>query len=208
MEEERGHAALNAHKWNRRAETYDERRFSYMRWMQRKALSVLNLNKGVSFLDLGCGTGYAVRLVAKTLQGDGSFVGVDISPRMVEIAKSNATSLKSTYFIVSNAEELPFDDEAFEAILCTNSFHHYPSPSKALSEVYRILKPSGKICIMDVTADNMLIRLIDTRVRSKEAEHVKFYSTAEYRAMFERAGLKHVSSHTVWPPEKVHVARK
>ena len=208
MKNESGHAVLNARKWNKRAETYDKRRFSYFRWMQRKAVSFLKLKDGNYFLDIGCGTGYAVRFVANALQDDGTFFGVDISPRMIERAEANAAGFKNTHFHVANAEKLPFDADCFEAILCTNSFHHYKNPLKALSEVRRILKLGGQLCVMDVTANSRLMRRIDERVRRREPEHVKFYSTAEYRTMFEDAGLKHVCTQTVWPPEKVHIAGK
>jgi ubiquinone/menaquinone biosynthesis C-methylase UbiE len=208
MENESGHAALNARKWNKRAETYDEQRFSYFRWMQRKAVSFLSLKKGIHFLDIGCGTGYAVRFVANMLETDGAFFGVDISPRMVDIARANAAGFKNTSFVVANAEELPFDGEIFEVILCTNSFHHYQNPSKALSEIYRVMKPNGQLYVMDVTADSRLIRRIDQRVKRREAEHVKFYATTEYHSLFEKAGLKHISSRLIWPPEKLHIAQK
>jgi SAM-dependent methyltransferase len=127
---------------------------------------------------------------------------------MIEIARTNAAGLKNTHFVVANAEKLPFDTDFFEAILCTNSFHHYRNPSQALNEVGRILKPGGQLCVMDLTADSRLIQRIDERVRAREPEHVRFYSTAEYRAMFEKAGLKHIDSRYVLPPEKVHIAQK
>lgn len=208
MENAPAQETLNARKWDRRAETYDERRFNYFRWMQRKVVSFLDLKQGIHFLDIGCGTGYAVRLVNTLLQGEGTFFGADISPRMIEVAKANAADLTNTYFVVGNAEKLPLDSNAFNVILCTNSFHHYQNPEKALYEIFRILNQRGRFYVMDVTADNWLIRRIDTHVKKREAEHVQFYSTADFHALFTRVGMSHVSSHTLWPPEKLHIAQK
>ena len=202
------HATLNARKWDMRAETYDERRFNYFRWMQRKVVSLLKLEKGIHFLDIGCGTGYVVRLVNTLLQGEGAFFGIDISPKMIEVAKANAAPFTNTHFVVGNAEILPFDSNTFDVILCTNSFHHYQNPEKALCEIFRILKQHGRFYVMDVTADNWLIRKIDVRVKKRETEHVQFHSTAEFHALFNRVGMSHVSSHALWPPEKLHIGQK
>ena len=105
MENEPAHATLNVRKWDKRAETYDERRFNYFRWMQRKVVSFLKLEIGIHFLDIGCGTGYAVRLVNTLLQGEGAFFGIDISPKMIEVAKANAADFTNTHFVVGNAQK-------------------------------------------------------------------------------------------------------
>ena len=208
MENAPAHATLNARKWDTRAETYDERRFNYFRLMQRKVVSFLELKQGIHFLDIGCGTGYAVRLVNTLLQGKGVFFGADISPRMIEIAKANAVDFTNIHFVVGDAEKMPVDSDAFDIILCTNSFHHYQNPEKALGEIFRLLKQRGRFYVMDVTADNWLIRRIDTQVKKRENEHVKFYSTVEFCALFRGVGMSYVSSRTLWRPEKLHIAQK
>jgi len=201
------HEERNARKWDARAETFNERRFDYFRWMQRKALAFLDIKPGVRFLDVGCGTGYAVCYAAAKVQFSGVFCGIDISPRMIEVAREESC-LKNVRFEVARAEELPLGDGFFGAVLCTNSFHHYPLPTKALEEIHRVLLPGGRLCVLDVTADDPITRWMDMRVRRKEPEHVKFYSTAEYAKMFAAAGLKVVMSRTILPPMKVHLAEK
>ena len=203
------HLERNARKWDARAETYDETRFHYFRWMQRKALGFLDLMAGIRFLDLGCGTGYAVRNVAAEAKHEGLFCGIDISPRMIEVAREKSGGFfKCMRFEVANAEELPFGADSFDAVLCTNSFHHYAYPSMVFAEVRRVLRPGGRLCILDVTADSRIVRWIDSRVRLKEPEHVRFYSTSEYSKMFEVAGLRCKASKTILPPMKAHLAEK
>ena len=201
------HDARNVRKWDIRAETYDQRRFDYFRWMQRKALATLDLKPGVHFLDLGCGTGHAVRYVAEKAKGDGVFCGIDISPRMIEIARETR-GLPNVRFEVASAEELPFEDGYFDVVLCTNSFHHYLLPMRAIEEIRRVLRAGGRLCILDITSDGAFGRWLDARLRRKEPEHVRFYSTAEYAKMFGATGLKVVASRTIWPPLKVLVAEK
>jgi ubiquinone/menaquinone biosynthesis C-methylase UbiE len=208
MSADTAHAERNARKWDKRAETYDERRFDYFRWMQRRALSFLRIKTGMHFLDLGCGTGYAVRYVASKGDYDGCFYGIDISPRMIDVAREDSIGLKNLRFEVASADKLPLGAGFFDAVLCTNSFHHYESPVKALREIHRVLKPGGGLCIVDVTADNRLVRWMDVRTRKREPEHVRFYSTAEYAKMLDEADLRRVMSKTILPPLKAHIAEK
>jgi len=199
---------LNERKWDRRSSTYDQKRFDYFRWMQQRAIRLIDLHPGMHFLDIGCGTGWAVRYVAGLLQGDGEFSGVDISGGMIEKAKNQTQGLEQVHFYQANAEKLPFEDGRVDDALCTNSFHHYPDPLKALVEIGRVLKPGGRFYILDVTSDDFFIRWIDSRVRQNEQEHVKFYSSREYQAMFAAAHLDHVQSRIITYPLKVHIAGK
>ncbi len=208
MTDRSSHEAANARKWSKRAETYDKKRFDYFRWMQRRALSFLDLSPGIHFLDVGCGTGFAVRHAAEALEGQGVFCGVDIAEGMIETARNASRGLEGVRFAVATAEELPFADGYFDCLVCTNSFHHYLNPSKALAEMRRVLRAGGRAVILDVTADNPLLAWIDRRVRRKEPEHVKFYSMSEYRDMFAQASLTHLVTRTILPPLKVHFAVK
>ena len=79
-----------------------------------------------------------------------------------------------------------------------------------MHEVERVLKPDGRIHILDITADDFFIRRIDARIIKKEKEHVKFYGSREFDSFFLQAGLKHLSSRRLMflYPLKVHVAEK
>jgi ubiquinone/menaquinone biosynthesis C-methylase UbiE len=168
------------------------------------------MNPPTIFLDLGCGTGWAVRYVSTQLAGEGKFIGIDISGGMIDKAKEKASDIPSVEFYKASAEDLPFQDNCFDTVICSNSFHHYLHPENALKEVKRILKPKGRISILDITADDFIVRAIDNKVRRNEEEHVKFYSTKEYDVMFTKAGLVHRKSYrlSIFYPLKVHVGEK
>jgi ubiquinone/menaquinone biosynthesis C-methylase UbiE len=202
------HNKANRQKWDRRSATYDKRRFNYFRYMQKRAIGKMGLHEPVNFLDLGCGTGWAVCYAARKLHENGTFAGIDISGGMIDRAGKNAAHLKNMVFREGSAEALPFEADFFDKILCTNSFHHYKNPLTALKEVRRVLKPGGELYILDMTADDFLTRRINKLFSHREPEHVKFYSTAEYRSMFSGTGLTHRMSKTMNYPLRLHVASK
>ncbi len=152
------HEKANEQKWDIRSKSFDNKRFNYFRWMQKQVLSLISFQPGTSFLDLGCGTGWAVCYVADLLEGQGQFTGIDISQGMIERARENASRLENVHFHIASAEQLPIEDDTMDNIICTNSFHHYLHPEKALAEVYRVLKEKGRIYILD------LLRMMSSRI--------------------------------------------
>jgi ubiquinone/menaquinone biosynthesis C-methylase UbiE len=213
MDKAAEHARLNKEKWDVRAKTFDERRFNYFRYLQKRLVSLLNLKENQRLLDLGCGTGWAVRYAARLVNERGEFYGIDISSNMIEKAKASSGDYESVRFYQASADKLPFDSDFLDFIICSNSFHHYFSHDKVLNEVHRVLKPMGRIYIMDLTADGFMGKMIDRWVKRREREHVKFYSTSEYQAMFCKAGINYVASKlvaVVMPGfyMKVHIGEK
>ncbi len=206
---ESDHTKLNQQKWDRWSRTFDNKWGAPFRYLQKRIVSLAELKSGGNFLDLGCGTGFAVHYAAELLKGQGNFVGIDISEGMIAKARENAAGIENIRFYRASSEELPLENDYFDAIICTNSFHHYLNPGKALAEVFRVLKPGGRIFILDGTTDDLITRWIDSLARKAEKAHVKQYSTAEYRQMFSDAGLHYLESRIVlFYPLKVHIARK
>jgi ubiquinone/menaquinone biosynthesis C-methylase UbiE len=82
-------------------------------------------------------------------------VGIDIAPRMVAIA---AAQYPGVDFREGDAENLPFDDDSFDAVLCNFGIGHFPRPERAVAEFARILAPGGTVAISwwDVPARHRL----------------------------------------------------
>jgi len=162
------------------------------------------------FLDLACGPGYALREAANRTNGRGQLYGIDNSSKMIEVAQASSNGCPNVHFCKSQAEELPFDGNFFDVVMCSNAFHHFSNPEKAVREAQRVLKPRGRLYISDITANNVFMRIFDTFMHSLEPAHVKLYSRQEFRAFFERAELRYVSSvrSDVIPPIEVHIAEK
>lgn len=208
MDPNSGHAGRNERKWDSRADTYDQKRFDYFRWMQRRVIGLIDLRPGCHFLDIGCGTGWAVRCVAGLLQDQGEFSGVDLSGAMIETAQVQSRGFRNVHFYKANAEQIPMASGSVDFAICTNSFHHYLNPSKVLAEIHRVLRVDGRLYILDVTADDFLIRWINHRVRQREPEHVQFYGGQEYRTLSAAARLKYLNSQWVAYPLKIHIIEK
>jgi ubiquinone/menaquinone biosynthesis C-methylase UbiE len=137
------------------------------------------------------------------------FLGIDLAEGMIHRAVKNYTGLRNAAFYQANAERLPLDNETFDVAVCTNSFHHYSNPLSALREVRRVLRTGGRLFILDVTADDILIKIVNCVVAKKEKEHVRFYSSKEYRIMLREAGLLPLGSRLIGGyPLKAHAAGK
>ena len=98
-----------------------------------------------SLLDVGCGTAYLIDMLSKTHQA--KYVGLDLSTEMINQAKEK--KIEGAEFIVGKADELPFEDNTFDVVTCSQSFHHYPDTDKAMQEVLRVLKPNGIYILSD-----------------------------------------------------------
>jgi len=197
MSDPTNHAARNVAMFDAWAPTFDNKRFDLFRRMQKRVLDMLELREDSVLLDIGCGTGWAVRAAAEMVGPGGSAYGVDLSPQMIQSATKAAHGIENAHFKTANAEKLPFEASSFDFIICTMSFHHYLDPGKAVAEMARVLKPGGKVCIVDPTADSVILRLADACVKRREPEHVGFYSSTDFRQFFEGSGLRSADSRRV-----------
>ena len=204
------HEQMNEVKWDKWAESFDGGGWiqRYLRDAQNKVISLLDLKEGVHVLDVGCGTGWATGEIAKLADYKGLFYGIDLSFKMIEKAQENFSGKDNMHFLKASAESIPLDNDFFDIIICTNSFHHYLNPDQAVNEFYRLLKKGGKAYIMDATTDIWYAKIVDWLFRTFEAEHVKHHSTKEYQQLFHNAGLKHSASQKVKGNNKVHIAEK
>ncbi len=100
-----------------------------------------------SLADISCGTGNMLAEIIGTFGTEKTLYGVDLSPNSAEIARKK-TSGKAV-IIVGDAETIPIDSSQVDIALNMHSFHHYPNPIKALKEIYRILKPNGKLILVE-----------------------------------------------------------
>jgi ubiquinone/menaquinone biosynthesis C-methylase UbiE len=182
-------------RFDRWAATYEtDRRSRFNAKPQQEALAALGLHSTDRFLDVGCGTGAAVRAAADIVE---RAVGVDLSPEMIARAKELADVSKAE-FVEGDSEQLPFADESFTALLCTSSFHHYPDPRRAIGEMARVLGPSGRLVIADGVSDRFVARVADRVLRLVDRGHVRLYKSAELVELLERAGFGEFVVRTLW----------
>ncbi|MBI3894704.1 MAG: methyltransferase domain-containing protein [Acidobacteria bacterium] len=100
-------------------------------------------------LDVGCGTGLLEEAINSQRKPSRSVVGLDISLAMLRQAHGKLNGAPGVRWINAQAENLPFVNASFDAVVCTNSFHYYRHPLKVLQEFHRVVRPTGRLVLVD-----------------------------------------------------------
>lgn len=120
--------------------------------MLHEYLDSMNIDAAVTVLDLGCGTGFAAREIAKRSGFAGNIIGIDISSRLIEQATKLADAeglYQSVQFQVGDSRSLDLGDNAFDAVIAHTLISHLPDPATLIEEMKRLVKPGGYIGIFD-----------------------------------------------------------
>ncbi|WP_052309935.1 class I SAM-dependent methyltransferase [Methanocella arvoryzae] len=160
----------------------------------RKLLRQLGIRPGELALDLGCGTGYTATLIAKKYGAEA--VAADLRPGMLALTKQRAAGdgvAGSVRLVAGDARRLPFKDNTFDAVIVESVLVFCDVP-RAVSELYRVLKPGGRLGCNEVTA----LRPIPPDKKEKLAEYFGFRpvvaTEAEWTDAFKAAGFAGISS--------------
>ena len=127
--------------WNRYAKLYDFEisRFSGKAYKEMYRLMAASLSVDMDLLEVATGTGLIAVNVASCVR---RVEATDFSPKMIEKAKKkNAPG--NVNFSVEDATALSFGDNVFDAVIISNALHIMPDPVKAISNIWRVLKPNG-----------------------------------------------------------------
>ena len=174
------------------ASGYEDRRISpWFQYTQGLAIGAMDLRPDSRALDIGCGTGFAVRSLAARLP-EGKACGIDISPGMVAAARDRIppSLIHRIEIQEATSASIPYPDGFFTHLMCTNSFHHYPKPLAVLAEAQRVLEPGGQLVIFENAPDlSLYTRCWDLALRVLETGHVRYYTSKELGAMLDEAGL-------------------
>ncbi|MGD0929703.1 MAG: methyltransferase domain-containing protein [Candidatus Korobacteraceae bacterium] len=148
----------------------------------QQTLALMGLMHGERVLDLGCGAGWATRLLAQLVAGGerpGQVVGLDVSDEMIRRARGASTQYDNILFVVGSAQQIPWEENFFDKVLSVESFYYYSDQDRALDELFRVLAPRGELFILiNLYRDNPYsLRWIDelkvpVQVRS-EREYVQ-----------------------------------
>jgi ubiquinone/menaquinone biosynthesis C-methylase UbiE len=161
--------------------------------LNRKISRLINLQKGGSLLDIGCGWGLLLKELARKDPSLKLF-GIDISPEMVRVAKRNFQNSKQVEIKEGSAAKLPYKSNSFNTVTCILSFHHHPDSQQSLREMYRVLKPKGKLLLLDPFNDGLFQKFIlFINALLFDEKNISVYTKIELLELFKQAGFKNVS---------------
>ncbi len=117
----------------------------------QQTLGLMGLKPGQRVLDLGCGAGWASRLLAEHVGGGerpGQVIGLDVSDEMIRRARANSTHYDNLMFVVGSAQQIPWEENFFDKVLSVESFYYYGDQEGALAELFRVMVPKGELFIL------------------------------------------------------------
>jgi len=115
----------------------------------RALVEAAGIAPGMTVLDVATGPGQPALALAKLVGDRGRVVGADVVPAMIEAARREAERTRTTNvaFQVASAQELPFEDSTFDAVVCRFGVMLFPSPLEGVREMLRVLKPAGRLAL-------------------------------------------------------------
>lgn len=154
--------------------------------------ALASLKEGEVVLDLGSGAGFDCFLAASKVGSNGKVIGVDMTPEMIEKAKENAkkNGAKNVEFRLGEIENLPVGDNSVDVVISNCVINLSADKPRVFQEVYRVLKPGGRIAISDIALKKELPKKIQESIEAYVACIGGAILIDEYKKIVEASGLK------------------
>jgi ubiquinone/menaquinone biosynthesis C-methylase UbiE len=165
-------------------------------FLSKKIIKIINPENGSSILDIGCGWGILLKQLI-LLDRNLKLYGLDISPLMVNLAKTKFNHSDNVKIQIGSAEKLPYKNSTFDYVTCILSFHHYPKSLISLKEMSRVLKPKGRLFLLDPFKGGFISKLMNVfnRIVFQEKD-VCIYTKEEMINMFKNSGFTNIQQQT------------
>ena len=164
-------------------------------------LRLMDIKPGERIFDLGCGAGWATRILARLVsegpRGFGQIVGLDISDEMIRRARAASREFDNIMYVWGSAEKIPWEENYFDKVLSVESFYYYPDPDRALNELFRVMAPRGRLFILiNLYTDNPYsLQWVD-----KLKVSVQVRSEAEYIGLLKAHAFEDVEARRIPDP--------
>jgi ubiquinone/menaquinone biosynthesis C-methylase UbiE len=158
-----------------------------------QTLALMEVKPADRILDLGCGTGWASRRLAKIATA-GQVIGIDVADEMLRRAEQQSHDIHNVQYRWGSAENIPAPDSYFDKVLSVESFYYYADQGKALDELRRVITPRGKLFILiNLYKDNHY----SLRWVKELKVPVQALSEAEYIALLQQHGFAEVQARRI-----------
>lgn len=148
-------------------------------------------------LDVACGPGTFARALATRVR---FVVGFDLTPALLlraqkAVGEASAAAQSSSAFVCGDGNHMPFRDGAFDLAVCGFSIHHMLHAERVIRELARIVRPGGRVAIVDMVSRDGYDRELHTRIeQARDASHTKALYVAEFQELLQDAGMKILTS--------------
>jgi SAM-dependent methyltransferase len=158
-------------------------------------ITLASLEPGQTVLDLGSGAGLDCFFAAKKVGETGKVIGVDMTPEMIERARSSAERLniQNVAFRQGYLEDLPVESNTVDVIISNCVINLAPDKSKVFAEAFRVLKPGGKFAVSDIVTDGPLPETIKKSLSAWAGCVAGAMEAKDYIGMMEAVGFTKVS---------------
>jgi len=164
-----------------------------------QAIELMRVPTDARVLDVGCGSGWATRLLAEYAV-NGRVTGIDISDEMIRIARGSSRSFPNVDFEIASAERLPFNDNEFTHAFSMESLYYYANIAAALKEIRRVLQPVGLfVTVLDLYKENKPSHQWVDQLKVP----VQLLSVSDYRSLFTAAGFTNIRDQRLFDPTPI-----
>ncbi|HEC2173840.1 TPA: demethylmenaquinone methyltransferase [Staphylococcus delphini] len=122
---------------------------------RKKVMKEMNVQAGTIALDVCCGTADWTIALSQAVGPEGEVTGLDFSENMLKVGEEKTAHMDNIRLVQGDAMALPFDDNAFDYVTIGFGLRNIPDYSKALSEMYRVLKPGGMAVCLETSQPTM-----------------------------------------------------
>jgi SAM-dependent methyltransferase len=158
-------------------------------------ITLAALEPGQTVLDLGSGAGLDCFFAARKVGEAGRVIGVDMTPEMIERAQANARHMRlgNVEFRQGLIEELPVQSGSVDVTISNCVINLAPDKQKVFAEVFRVLKPGGKLAVSDIVTDGPLPDSIKQSLSAWAGCVAGAVEAKEYIQMMEQVGFRQIS---------------